>query len=157
MAATASVPRKESGTFLGEVFLAPSFGKPVLILSRSHSVEPSDHLAVLIAAELVAKNVVTARLGGGEPFRRVFAGYHVAFNPESRDGKIVDDILRGEDELHWLTDGHMELADFVPAVVVSDIPIPLDAQHIDGERVSRRLAGIGKNERSPDEKADEND
>ena len=67
----------------------------------------------------------------------------------------MDHVRGGHDELDGLPDRHMQVADLVAAVLVHHVPVPLQADNVDGHGVGRRLAGPGEHPRAPHEQADE--
>ena len=69
------------------------------------------------AAVLGAKQVVVAGPGRLEPGARVAAGDDVLLGAEGGDVEVVDDVLRGHDEFHRLTDRDVVRHELVARIV----------------------------------------
>ena len=55
--------------FFGERPHGRAAAQPLLIIFRSHHIDPAGHAGMLGAAVLGAKQMILARDGGGKPFR----------------------------------------------------------------------------------------
>src|SRR5258707_12819016 len=87
-------------------------GQPSGIVHRLHNGYPAAHKGMICAAILLAEKVVAAGLGGTEPHGVVVAGNNVHLDAKGRDGKIVNNVFAGEDELDVAADRNMQFIDF---------------------------------------------
>src|SRR6202035_5835667 len=81
--------------------------QPSGILHWLHNGYPSAHKGVICAAILLAEEMVAPSLGGTEPHSVVVAGNHVHLDAEGGDGKVVNDVFAGQDELDVAADGNV--------------------------------------------------
>src|SRR5262249_19530741 len=134
---------------------AAAAAEPCLERARLHDHDAADHLRVLRAAILGAEEVEGPELRGFEPERGVPAGEDVLLDTKGRHVKAMDDVLRGHYEPHRLAEGDVELVDLALAAEVLRLPHPALADHVDRERVGRRLDHRGVHFRAPIEDAEE--
>src|SRR6267378_6932171 len=104
---------------------------------------------MICAAILLAEEVVAPGLGGTEPHRIVVAGNDVHLDAESGDGKVVNDVFAGQDELDVAADGDMEFIDFAQASGLLNLPHPLLSDHVDIERIHGSAAIVHINDSAP--------
>src|SRR5512140_3376606 len=113
----------------GEDLMLAALAAPALdpfrVSPRGHHDQSRQHVrvpgpAVHRAEDLMAARPVRLHPEGGHP-----AGDHVHLHPEIRQVESVEDVSRGEDELHRLARRYADLVDRRPPVGVLDFVHPL--------------------------------
>src|SRR5712664_2505113 len=100
-------------------------GQPSGIVHGLHYGYPPAHKGMIRAAILLAEKVIAAGLGGTEPHGVVVAGNNVHLDAKGRDGKIVNNVFAGKDELDVAPDRDVQFIDLAEASGLLDFPHPL--------------------------------
>src|ERR1035441_9694664 len=149
VAGVAAKAGEEALAILGERVAAGGTGQPLLeVVWREHH-DVTDHLRVVSAAVLGAKEVIGAGRGGFKPDSRVSARNGFTLDAECGDREAVKHVLRDEGQLDWLAGGHMQGVDFVLTAGMLGLPHPLLANDVDVHGVGRRSVDAEVEERAP--------
>jgi hypothetical protein len=105
---------------------------------------------VIHAAIFGAEEMVTAGLGGLEPFTGVPARHDVDLGAKRGHEEIVNRVLGRHNQLNLATDGNMQLIDFTLSRSVLKLPHPLLADDVDFDRVLGRTIEVEIHLHAPD-------
>ena len=128
----------------------PPAGEPRLVIRRLHRDNLADHLRVIGSTILSTEQVIFARAGRLEPFRHKTSGHDILLDAKRWNEKIMDHILRRQDQLHRPADRDVQLIDFAHPAFVIDLPHPLLADDVNLQRVFRRTFHVGVDSRPPE-------
>src|SRR5579864_8669272 len=131
MATTAPVAHEKRFTRFGQGLARIVLGEPPLVIAWGHRHDLTDHVGVIHAAELGAEKMIGPGLVHAEPEGFVAARQDVMFDPECGNREVMDDILRGHEELDVDTGGKMNRIDLPLSTIVLDLPHELFADDVD--------------------------